>query len=181
LILGIWEVGQMVHLQQILSNSVREGARQASSGRFTASANYATDTSGNTLPTPFTPVTGGTDYEVQRTVLAYLQDASFRLTPNATVTVTNLTQGWTCTAKFAGAGPPIAITTVGAPPFDPAMAANQFNDIQVTLTNVDYDPIRWSPFHAVFAAGQKMRAQATWKSTHDKPIVPDQTIPTSPN
>jgi Flp pilus assembly protein TadG len=35
LLLGIWEVGRMIEVQQILSNAAREGARQASTGQFT--------------------------------------------------------------------------------------------------------------------------------------------------
>lgn len=36
-ILGIWEVGRMVHVQQIIANAAREGGRQASSGQASAS------------------------------------------------------------------------------------------------------------------------------------------------
>jgi Flp pilus assembly protein TadG len=35
LLLGLWEVGRMVEMQQILTNAAREGARQASTGNFT--------------------------------------------------------------------------------------------------------------------------------------------------
>src|SRR5262249_8726464 len=35
LLTGIWEVGRMVEVQQILSNAAREGARQASTGQIT--------------------------------------------------------------------------------------------------------------------------------------------------
>jgi Flp pilus assembly protein TadG len=35
LLLGIWEVGRMVEIQQILANAAREGARQASTGQLT--------------------------------------------------------------------------------------------------------------------------------------------------
>ncbi len=38
LILGIWEVSRMVEVQQVLQNAAREGARQAASGRISASA-----------------------------------------------------------------------------------------------------------------------------------------------
>src|SRR5688572_15466160 len=32
MIVGVWEVGRMVEVQQLLSNAVREGGRQASTG-----------------------------------------------------------------------------------------------------------------------------------------------------
>jgi hypothetical protein len=36
LLLGMWEVGRMGEIQQILSNAAREGARQAATGQLTA-------------------------------------------------------------------------------------------------------------------------------------------------
>jgi Flp pilus assembly protein TadG len=35
LLVGVWEVGRMVEVQQLLSNAAREGARQAATGQFT--------------------------------------------------------------------------------------------------------------------------------------------------
>jgi len=35
LLLGIWEVGRMIEIQQILYNAAREGGRQASTGQLT--------------------------------------------------------------------------------------------------------------------------------------------------
>ena len=35
LLLGIWEVGRMIEIQQMLSNAAREGGRQASTGQLT--------------------------------------------------------------------------------------------------------------------------------------------------
>jgi len=35
LLLGIWEVGRLIEIQQYLSNAAREGARQASTGQLT--------------------------------------------------------------------------------------------------------------------------------------------------
>jgi Flp pilus assembly protein TadG len=35
LLLGVWEVGRMIEIQQILANAAREGARQASTGQYT--------------------------------------------------------------------------------------------------------------------------------------------------
>ncbi len=73
LMLGIWEMGRVVEIQQILDNAVRDGARQASSGQNTNS-------------------------QVSQAVLQYLSNAGVATTdaannPNVTVTVTNLTSG----------------------------------------------------------------------------------------
>jgi Flp pilus assembly protein TadG len=35
---GIWEVGRLVEIQQVLSNAAREGARQAATGQYNAAA-----------------------------------------------------------------------------------------------------------------------------------------------
>ena len=67
LLLGIWEVGRLIQVNQMLSNAAREGGRQAASGLLT-------------------------DAEVQTVVLQYLQRAGIP-TAHATVTVTNLTSG----------------------------------------------------------------------------------------
>jgi Flp pilus assembly protein TadG len=64
---GIWEVGAIVEVQQILSNAARVGGRQASTGL-------------NTSP------------QVQQAVTQYLQAAGLR-TGNVNVTVTNVTSG----------------------------------------------------------------------------------------
>ena len=60
LLVGIWEVGRMIEVQQMLSNAAREGGRQASTGQFT-----------NT--------------QIQQVVTQYLQVAGL---PTGTVTVT---------------------------------------------------------------------------------------------
>jgi Flp pilus assembly protein TadG len=65
LLFGSWEVGRLVHVQQMLSNAACEGGRQASTGQL-----------GNT--------------SVQQVVSGYLQEAGIP-TQNVTVTVENLT------------------------------------------------------------------------------------------
>jgi Flp pilus assembly protein TadG len=62
---GIWEVGRLVEIQQVLSNAAREGARQAATGQFNAAA-------------------------VQQVVTQYLASAGLP-TGNVVVTVTDVT------------------------------------------------------------------------------------------
>jgi Flp pilus assembly protein TadG len=47
LLLGLWEVGRLIEVQQLLTNAAREGARQATTGSFTNSEIQAVVT--NTL------------------------------------------------------------------------------------------------------------------------------------
>jgi Flp pilus assembly protein TadG len=67
MIFGVWEVGRLIQVQQIIDNSAREGARAASTGQYT-----------NT--------------QVQTIVTNYLTNCGIS-TSNSTVTVTNLTRG----------------------------------------------------------------------------------------
>src|ERR1700687_4266029 len=65
LLLGTWEVGRLVEVKQILFNAVREGGRQASTGKQSVS-------------------------QVQQAVVNYLARDGITL-PTGAVTVTNLT------------------------------------------------------------------------------------------
>jgi Flp pilus assembly protein TadG len=67
LLAGVWEVGVLVQVQQLLSNAARVGGRQASTGLNTTT-------------------------QVQQAVTEYLQNAGLP-TKNVTVTVTNITSG----------------------------------------------------------------------------------------
>jgi Flp pilus assembly protein TadG len=64
LLLGIWEVGRLIEIQQMLHNAAREGGRQASTGQLTNS-------------------------QVQDIVIDYLQQAGLP-TSNVVVTVKDL-------------------------------------------------------------------------------------------
>lgn len=65
LLLGIWEVGRIIEIQQLLTNAAREGARQATTGQLTNS-------------------------QVQTVVTNYLKEAGLP-TPNVIVGVSDLT------------------------------------------------------------------------------------------
>jgi Flp pilus assembly protein TadG len=64
---GLWEIGRLVQIQQIVANSVREGARAASTGEYTNS-------------------------QVKTVVTNYLTNAGISTT-GVTPTVTNVTRG----------------------------------------------------------------------------------------
>jgi Flp pilus assembly protein TadG len=69
IVLGIWEVGRMVQVQQIVSNAAREGGRQAASGAFT-------------------------NAQVTTIVREYIQEnLPAAAGTNASITITNLTSG----------------------------------------------------------------------------------------
>src|SRR4051794_26423126 len=75
LMFGLWEIGRIIQIQQVLSNSAREGARVAAQGQTI-----------NTLGSPTQiHVSTGTPC-VKDTVLHYLQQANLNVT-SADVTV----------------------------------------------------------------------------------------------
>ena len=78
LLLGIWEVGRLVQVQQLTNNAVREAGRQASTGKRTAD-------------------------QVQQAALNYLTRAGIN-TAGATVTLTNITEASTAPAATNSAG-----------------------------------------------------------------------------
>jgi Flp pilus assembly protein TadG len=73
-LLGAWEVGRLVQVNQLLSNAVREGGRQASTGQKSAA-------------------------QVQQVVVEYLQQNGLPSVTAANVTVTNVTSGADPTAS----------------------------------------------------------------------------------
>jgi Flp pilus assembly protein TadG len=88
LLLGMWEVGRLVQVEQILNNAAREGARQAASSKMTIS-------------------------QVQTVVINYLTAAGVPVNnpdPNAVVQVKNL--------GFPGNPPPIDDSPLNATQLD---------------------------------------------------------------
>jgi Flp pilus assembly protein TadG len=73
LLLGVWEVGRLVQVQQIVDNAAREGARQAARGDLHS---------------------GTTNPQVETEVQNYLQNYKLSLT-GVQITVTNVTQNKT--------------------------------------------------------------------------------------
>jgi Flp pilus assembly protein TadG len=67
LLVGIWEVGRLIEIQQIMTNAAREGARQASTGQLSTAQ--------------------------CKTVVTDAMKVAGLPTSNVTVTVTNITSG----------------------------------------------------------------------------------------
>jgi Flp pilus assembly protein TadG len=155
---GVWELGQFIHVQQMVANCAREGARQASTGLKTASATHP--------ELPF-----DADYEVQNSVLYYMQNAGLNTT-TMSVTVTNVTQGLSCTVVKGGSTPV-------QPSDDPVAAGNQMDVMQISVA-YPYNTISISPVNFFIASGTPMTATAQWYCLKDLPIADDQNIPSAP-
>ena len=173
LLMGLWEVGRYIAMQNLIDNAVREGGRMGSSGAYFSSNNMTDPTTSGTLT--LAAPSKNTACEMQKRVLLYLQTSGVSTT-NATVKVTNT--GTTTTPKtwnytYTAAG---AITGSG---YDPTAAAGQLDRLAVTVT-VSYANIAWSPLSYFIGQSTTMTATANWNSMVDVPLTVSTTIPSKP-
>jgi Flp pilus assembly protein TadG len=92
LMLGVWEIGRLVQLQQLLSNAAREGARVAAQGETINSTG---------APTMIQVSTGSPN--VQDTVINYLKQAGLNAsTSNVTVTFAFISGDTSLTQPYQG-------------------------------------------------------------------------------
>lgn len=169
LMLGLWEVGRYISMQNLLDNAAREGGRLGASGAYFSSNQLANAKGPLTLPAP----SKNASCELQQRVLLYLQVSGLSTT-GATVTVTNATKNWTCTYT-AGNVP----TPSGSPTYDPTAAAGQLDQLTVTV-NLPYSNGSWLPRSWFISPSTVMAASATWNSMADVPLIVSTTIPTKP-
>jgi Flp pilus assembly protein TadG len=176
LLVGLWEVGRVLMVHNLMTNAAYEGGRLASSGGFFSSSNYddpttleqinlqySEDNSGNPIP-----------YDVQKRVLVYLQAAGLR-TDNVQVTVNNLSEGWSAT--YTG-GSSASGSSSGS--YDPAAAATQLDHIQVTV-QVPYNSIRWCTLGTFVSSGTTLTATTDWYSLRNAPLAVSTTLPQQPS
>jgi TadE-like protein len=174
LLVGLWEVGRYIMIQNILDSAAREAGRLGASGAFFSSTNHTRPTAPNgplVLPSPST----NSDYELQKKVSAYLQTAGVGTT-GMTVTVTNKgTSGspknWSYTWAQAGGS-----TGSG---FDPTAAAGQLDRLDVVVT-LPYQNVTWSPLSWFVGHQATMIATTSWFSVTDTPLIVSTIIPSQP-
>jgi Flp pilus assembly protein TadG len=173
-IMGLWELGRYIAVQNLLDNAAREGGRIAASSSIFSSNNHnvvAPGTGTITLPPPST----NGNCEVQKRVLLYLQNSGVSTT-GATVTVANNgttsnPKSWSYTYNQAG--------TITGSGYDPTAAANQLDQMTVTVT-LPYHNVSWSPLNWFIDSGSTLIATTSWCSIQDVPLSVDTTIPSKP-
>jgi hypothetical protein len=171
LLVGVWEVGRMIMVQNVLNEAAREAARLAGSAGYFASGNKSNPLGGTlTLISPST----NASYEVQKKTLLYLKAAGVN-TAGATVLVSNTgaegsakTWNYTWDEKTA---------TGSGSGYDPAAAADQLDTLLVTLP---YKNVGWSPLNLFVSGDTTMTATVKWASMRDIPLSVSTTIPTRP-
>lgn len=150
LLLGVWEIGRMVQVQQIISNSAREGARLAAQG-------YTISSSGSSTQIYATSA-GGTS-NVKDAVYNYLVAAGLTGLQSADVTV-----------AFAFTSP----TAAGAYPADPYLGEKN-QTFTVTVT-VPWNKVRWVNLGFLPQTTQ-LTFTATWRMLVDDTFTVNQTLP----
>lgn len=175
-LVGIWEVGRVIMVDNILENAAREGARLAASNAYFSSNNHlnpaTTPVSTLTLANPST----NADYEVQKKVVTYLQAAGLSTT-GVTIKVQNDGQtgapkSWnyiyaTSTSSGTGTG------------YDPSAAATQLDQLRVTVS-IPYSSVGWSLLGRFFSSSSTLSGSCIWPAMRNTPLVVSTTIPSKP-
>jgi Flp pilus assembly protein TadG len=176
LLLGLWEVGRVVMVHNVMTNAAYEGGRLAATGGFFSSTNYNDPTSGQQMTLQYSQDSSGNPipYDVQKRVLVYLQ-ASGLSTNGVTVTVTNVAQNWSGT--YTGGSSPSGSSSGSN---DPAAAATQLDHLQVTV-QVPYTSIRWSTLGPFIPSTTTLSATVDWYSLRNAPVTVPTTLPQQPS
>lgn len=148
LLIGIWEVGRLVQVQQIVANSAREGARLAAQG-------YTVNLSGS--PTQIMTNTGTPD--VHDTVYQYLYAAG----------LTNL-QPTDVTVTFTYLAP----RSDGQPATEPYQGEKN-QPFQVTVT-IPWSGVRWVNMGLVNPT--TVTYTVVWRMVIDDPFTVNDNLPT---
>jgi Flp pilus assembly protein TadG len=91
LMLGVWEIGRLVQIQQTMNNAAREGARIASQATIINSSGTYTDIS-----------LSGTSPDITDTISQYLQGCGITNVTGLTVTFTYLNGNTSSTQPYQG-------------------------------------------------------------------------------
>lgn len=178
LMAGIWEVGQVVYVQDILDNCARDAARRAASGSFYCSNNNNTPSGGLlNLPSPSKGAanapTGGY-YEVEIAAITYLSNAGLNTT-GAAVLVQNKTKGWV--ASYPSTPPsPYAFPTTG---YDPGSSGSQLDDIFVVVA-LPYSSINLSTLQFFIPNNTNLFGTSEWYSGRNVPLAITTQMPSKP-
>jgi Flp pilus assembly protein TadG len=148
---GIWEAGRLIEVQQIVSNSAREGARLAAQG-------YTINSTGS--PTQIMTATGTPN--VHDVVYQYLVAAGFtNLTPQDVV------------VDFAFTSPRTTDPGKGTTPTEPYLGEKN-QPFTVTVT-IPWSKVRW--IDAGLIRPQNVSFTVTWQMLTDDAFQVNQTIP----
>ena len=153
LLIGVWEVGRLVQVHQIVSNAAREGARLAAQG-------YPVKSDG-TVTQIYKDSSGGTP-NVRDAVYQYLYAAGLTNLRNTPADLD---------VRFEFLAP----TAAGTTPTEPYQG-DKGQPFRVTVTIKDWSKVRWVNFGLVSPSG--VTAVVNWQMLVDDPFSVNETLPT---
>lgn len=161
---GLIEVGRLVQVQQIVSNSAREGARLAAQG-------FTVNSSGD--PTQIKTATGTPN--VRDVVFQYLRASGLTGLELADIEVTfTYTTARTTAYVVTAADPADTSYPVGSFPPDPCYGEkNQLFTLTVRIK--DWKKVRWAGLGVVNPT--QVQATVTWRMLIDDPFTVNETLP----
>jgi Flp pilus assembly protein TadG len=160
LMFGLWEVGRLVQVQQIVSNAAREGARLAAQAKTINRTGNPTEIRASIAPSNNT----NADPNVKATVMQSLAAAGLNMLSWSDVTVT-----FEFLDQPAGA-------TVGPSTTDPQPSQAVKNQrFRVTVV-IDYTKARWISLGMIPTT--QVRDAVEWRSLVDDPFVVNPNMPT---
>jgi Flp pilus assembly protein TadG len=148
LIVGVWQVGRMIQVQEILNDAARDGARLAAQGQIINLTGAFTDVYANT--------SSGTP-SVQQTVQQYLNGCG----------ITNQT-GLSVTFQFLNDD-----LSVNSSVTDPYQGAK--NQKFIVTVSIPYSSVQWTTL-SLFNPGT-LTAQCIWEMMADLPFTVNTTVP----
>lgn len=162
-LIGVWEIGRLIHVQQVVSNSAREGARMAAQGRTINRVGAPTQILTSVAPA-VPPATPSESPNVKAAVFQSLHGAG----------LTNLT--WDdviVTFQFLDqpTGAPSGPGTSNAQPVQ-GVKDQRF---RVTVT-IPYAKVRWINFG--LASDHQVSENVEWRMLVDEAFTFNSTLPT---
>jgi Flp pilus assembly protein TadG len=148
---GVWEAGRLIEVQQIVSNSAREGARLAAQG-------YTINSSG--APTQIMASSGTPN--VKDVVYQYLIAAGFTNLQPSDVTVT-----------FAFTAPKTTDPNIGTFPTDPYLGEK--NEPFTVSVSIPWNKVRW--INAGLINPTSVTFTVTWQMLIDDKFSVNQSMP----
>jgi Flp pilus assembly protein TadG len=150
LLIGVWEVGRLIQVQQIVANGAREGARLAAQG-------YTVNSTG--APTQIYASSSGGTPNVHDAVWAYLIGAGFTNLSSTDVTVT-----FTFTAPRSD----------GTTPTDPYQGER--NEPFTVYVSIPWSKVQWVNLGVVNPTSVSFTV--SWEMLMDDPFTVNANIPT---
>jgi Flp pilus assembly protein TadG len=176
LMVGIWEVGRYVMVQDILDNAAREGGRLSASDAYFASNNFLDPSTTPNVTMTLPPPSTNTAYEIEKKVVTYATAAGLSTTG---MTVQVQTAGQSGNAKNWSYTYSADSQTGSGSGYDPSAAADQLDQITVTVS-LPYSSVGWSVLGWFVSPSATLTATTSWAAMRNTPLNVTTTIPSQP-